>query len=66
MSRCLPFPPPEYVRNGVSGEALLELIKVQRERVKAEGEKKKEKRRSKKEEERKGARRDLPEKTRSS
>ncbi|XVF00872.1 hypothetical protein REPUB_Repub04eG0039200 [Reevesia pubescens] len=50
MSRCLPFPPPGYVWNGVSGEALLELIKVQRERVKTEREKKKEKRRRKKEE----------------
>ncbi|XP_021286795.1 uncharacterized protein LOC110418400 isoform X2 [Herrania umbratica] len=49
MSRCLPFPPPRYVRNGVSGEALLELIKVQRERVKAEREKEEEKWRSKKE-----------------
>ncbi|EOX97648.1 hypothetical protein QUC31_015592 [Theobroma cacao] len=49
MSRCLPFPPPGYVRNGVSGEALLEQIKVQRERVMAEREKKKEKWRSKKE-----------------
>ncbi|KAK6240727.1 hypothetical protein SCA6_006116 [Theobroma cacao] len=27
MSRCLPFPSPGYVRNGVSGEALSELIK---------------------------------------
>ncbi|WRX13948.1 hypothetical protein QQP08_006435 [Theobroma cacao] len=63
MSRCLPFPSPGYVRNGVSGEALSELIKVQRERVKAEREMKEEGR-SKKEEERKGARRDLPEKTR--
>ncbi|EOX97664.1 Exostosin family protein [Theobroma cacao] len=34
MSRCLPFPPPEYVRNGVSGEALLELIKGKRRRRK--------------------------------
>ncbi|XWS40196.1 hypothetical protein CRYUN_Cryun18bG0120000 [Craigia yunnanensis] len=49
MSRCLPFPPSGYVWNGVSGEALLELIKVQRERVKAEREKKKQKRRRKKE-----------------
>ncbi|XVE67160.1 hypothetical protein DITRI_Ditri08aG0138400 [Diplodiscus trichospermus] len=49
MSRCLPFPPPEYVWNGVSGRTLLELIKVQRERVKAEREKKKEEKRRKKE-----------------
>ncbi|XVF67937.1 hypothetical protein PTKIN_Ptkin10aG0162300 [Pterospermum kingtungense] len=47
MSRCLPFPPPGYVWNGVTGEALLELIKVQKERVKAEKQKKKEKRRKK-------------------
>jgi hypothetical protein len=28
MSRCIPFPPPGYVWNGVGGEALIELIKV--------------------------------------
>jgi hypothetical protein len=28
MSRCIRFPPPGYVWNGVKGEALIELIKV--------------------------------------
>ncbi|KAF3964245.1 hypothetical protein CMV_011447 [Castanea mollissima] len=49
MSRCIPFPPPGYVWNGESGEALIELIKLNRERVEAEKERKKEKRRRKKE-----------------
>ncbi|KAB5541590.1 hypothetical protein DKX38_014564 [Salix brachista] len=30
MSRCIRFPPPGYVWNGVKGEALIELIKVWR------------------------------------
>ncbi|XP_061373286.1 uncharacterized protein LOC133315635 [Gastrolobium bilobum] len=46
MSRCLPFPPPGYVRNGSSGEALIESIKLQNEKAKKE--RKKEKRREKK------------------
>ncbi|XP_050262655.1 uncharacterized protein LOC126707093 [Quercus robur] len=49
MSRCIPFPPPGYVWNGEGGEALIELIKLNRERVEAEKERKKEKRRRKKE-----------------
>lgn len=47
MSRCIPFPPPGYVWNGVGGEALIELIKHNRERAEAEKERKKEKRRKK-------------------
>ncbi|CAK7329490.1 unnamed protein product [Dovyalis caffra] len=52
---CMPFPPPGYVWNGVKGEALIELIKVRREKAEVEKqrkkeEKKKEKRRQKMEE----------------
>ncbi|KAL3580800.1 hypothetical protein D5086_018635 [Populus alba] len=55
MSRCIRFPPPGYVWNGVKGEALIELIKVRREKAEVEKrrkkeEKKKEKRRQKMEE----------------
>lgn len=28
MSRCFPYPPPGYVRNGIRDEALIESIKV--------------------------------------
>ncbi|KAG7975768.1 hypothetical protein I3843_06G115900 [Carya illinoinensis] len=49
MSRCMPFPPPGYLWNGVEGEALTELIKLNRERVEAEKERKEEKRRREKE-----------------
>ncbi|GLU02731.1 hypothetical protein SLE2022_199710 [Rubroshorea leprosula] len=51
MSRCLPFPPPGYARNGVTGEALLQLIKVRREEAKAERKRKKKERRRKRMEE---------------
>ncbi|KAJ7967157.1 glutamic acid-rich protein-like isoform X1 [Quillaja saponaria] len=47
MSRCIPFPPPGYLWNGVGGEALVELLKLRRERAEAKKDKKKEKRRRK-------------------
>ncbi|KAI4316960.1 hypothetical protein L6164_024881 [Bauhinia variegata] len=49
MSRCFPFPPPGYLRNGVRSEALIESIKLQRDREEPEKERKKEKKREKKE-----------------
>ncbi|KAJ1424159.1 hypothetical protein SESBI_11828 [Sesbania bispinosa] len=51
MSRCFPFPPPGYTRNGACSEALIESIKLQREMEKAKKDKKdrKEKKREKKE-----------------
>ncbi|XP_022740691.1 uncharacterized protein LOC111292527 [Durio zibethinus] len=47
MSRCYPFPPPGYVKNGIRDEALIESIKIQREEKKAKKERKKEKREKK-------------------
>ncbi|KAF8012681.1 hypothetical protein BT93_I0747 [Corymbia citriodora subsp. variegata] len=47
MSRCFPYPPPGYARNGVRDEALIESIK--REVEKAKKERKKERKREKKE-----------------
>ncbi|CAK9148310.1 unnamed protein product [Ilex paraguariensis] len=52
MSRCFPYPPPGYSGNRSSNEALIESIKLQREREKAKAERKKEKRREKKEKKR--------------
>ncbi|KAK3229340.1 hypothetical protein Dsin_001221 [Dipteronia sinensis] len=50
MSRCAAFPPPTYVWNGASCEALLEAIKVWRENAVAEKRRKnKEKRKRKRE-----------------
>uniref|UniRef100_A0A2P2JLP5 Uncharacterized protein n=2 Tax=Rhizophora mucronata TaxID=61149 RepID=A0A2P2JLP5_RHIMU len=49
MSRCFPYPPPGYEKKGISDDALIESIKVQREAEKAEKERKKEKKREKKE-----------------
>ncbi|KAF9622837.1 hypothetical protein IFM89_034072 [Coptis chinensis] len=49
MSRCLPFPPPGYEKNGLSGEDLVEWIKREREKARREREKaKKERKRAKK------------------
>ncbi|KAF8406613.1 hypothetical protein HHK36_008703 [Tetracentron sinense] len=48
MSRCFPYPPPGYEKNGACGEALIESIKLQRGREKAKKERK-EKRREKEE-----------------
>ncbi|KAI4325418.1 hypothetical protein MLD38_030821 [Melastoma candidum] len=47
MSRCFPFPPCGYGRNGIHDEALIESIKKEAEKAKKE--RKKEKRREKKE-----------------
>ncbi|KAI3428925.1 uncharacterized protein J3R85_008945 [Psidium guajava] len=47
MSRCFPYPPPGYARNGVRDEALIESIK--REVEKAKKERRKEKKLEKKE-----------------
>lgn len=47
MSRCFPYPPPGYARNGVRDEALIESIKRKVEKVK--NERKKDKKREKKE-----------------
>ncbi|OIT38828.1 PREDICTED: stress response protein NST1-like [Nicotiana attenuata] len=50
MSRCFPYPPPGYSLNtAANNEALIESIKLQREREIAKAEKKKEKKREKKE-----------------
>ncbi|KAE8693474.1 hypothetical protein F3Y22_tig00110812pilonHSYRG00140 [Hibiscus syriacus] len=47
MSRCFPFPPPGYVKNGIRDEALIESIKLKREEEKAKKERKKEKKEKK-------------------
>ncbi|XP_039069682.1 UPF0329 protein ECU05_1680/ECU11_0050-like [Hibiscus syriacus] len=49
MSRCFPFPPPGYVKNGIRDEALIESIKLKREEEKAKKERKKEKKDKKRE-----------------
>ncbi|KAL3505419.1 hypothetical protein ACH5RR_035260 [Cinchona calisaya] len=49
MSRCFPYPPPGYTLSKASNEALIESIKLQKEREKAKAERKKEKKREKKE-----------------
>ncbi|KAI4336761.1 hypothetical protein L6164_015247 [Bauhinia variegata] len=54
MSRCFPFLPPGYMRNGARSEALIESIKPQRDREKADKERKKEKKREKKERRKEG------------
>ncbi|KAK0582471.1 hypothetical protein LWI29_025975 [Acer saccharum] len=51
MSRCVPFPPPRFVWNGVSGVDLSKLIQVRREKVAVEKRRNEEKRRRKKENE---------------
>ncbi|KAF7841227.1 Exostosin family protein [Senna tora] len=33
MSRCMPFPPPEFFRNGVGGDELLQQLELQREKA---------------------------------
>ncbi|KAJ7966892.1 DNA ligase 1-like isoform X2 [Quillaja saponaria] len=53
MSRCFPFPPSGYMRNGSSGQALIESIKLQREwEEKSKADMKKEKKTEKKEKKR--------------
>ncbi|CAL2279671.1 unnamed protein product [Prunus armeniaca] len=49
MYRCMPFPPPGYLWKGVGGQALVELIKLNRGKVEADKEGKKEKMRRRKE-----------------
>ncbi|XP_022775439.1 vicilin-like seed storage protein At2g18540 isoform X2 [Durio zibethinus] len=53
MSRCYPYPPPGYVKNGIRDEALIKSIKREEEKAKKERKKekreKKEKKREKKE-----------------
>ncbi|KAA8528766.1 hypothetical protein F0562_036121 [Nyssa sinensis] len=49
MSRCFPYPPPGYSVKSASNEALIESIKLRREREKAKTERKNERRREKKE-----------------
>ncbi|CAA3021496.1 Hypothetical predicted protein [Olea europaea subsp. europaea] len=49
MSRCFPYPPPGYSLSRAGNEALIESIKLQKEREKSNEERKKEKRREKKE-----------------
>ncbi|KAJ8540895.1 hypothetical protein K7X08_001711 [Anisodus acutangulus] len=51
MSRCFPYPPPGYSMNRASNEALIESIKLQKEREIAKAEKK-DKKREKKEKKR--------------
>ncbi|KAF8405424.1 hypothetical protein HHK36_010330 [Tetracentron sinense] len=51
MSRCFPYPPPGYARDGARDEALIDSIKLQREREKTKKERRKEKKREKKERE---------------
>ncbi|XP_039053327.1 bromodomain-containing protein 3-like isoform X2 [Hibiscus syriacus] len=57
MSRCFPYPPPGYVKNGIRDEALIELIKIKREEEKAKKDRKKEKK-DKKEKKREKKKRD--------
>ncbi|KAK3193950.1 hypothetical protein Dsin_025260 [Dipteronia sinensis] len=51
MSRCVPFPPPGFVWNGVSGTDLPKLIQFIREKTAAEMKRKKKKKRRKNENE---------------
>ncbi|XP_060199852.1 uncharacterized protein LOC132628135 [Lycium barbarum] len=50
MSRCFPYPPPGYSMNRANNEALIESIKLQKEREIAKAEKKDKKREKKREE----------------
>ncbi|KAL5778523.1 hypothetical protein ACOSQ2_009260 [Xanthoceras sorbifolium] len=45
MSRCVAFPPPGYVWNGATGEALLEAVKIWKEKAAAEKKRKKKEKR---------------------
>ncbi|CAH1431032.1 unnamed protein product [Lactuca virosa] len=58
MSRCFPYPPPGYSRNGATYEALIESIKLQKENDKSKSERKKEKRAKKEKKEKKEKRKD--------
>ncbi|XVF62212.1 hypothetical protein PTKIN_Ptkin08bG0199300 [Pterospermum kingtungense] len=61
MSRCYPYPPPGYVKNGIRDEALIESIKVQREEEKAKKDRKKEPRGKKEPREKKEKKREKKE-----
>ncbi|PIA27858.1 hypothetical protein AQUCO_07500044v1 [Aquilegia coerulea] len=50
MSRCLPFPPSGYEKNGLSGEDLVEWIKKEREQAKRERQKARKERKREKDE----------------
>ncbi|PSS31239.1 Regulatory protein [Actinidia chinensis var. chinensis] len=52
MSRCFPYPPPGYSAKNDRNEALIESIKLQKEREKTKAERKKERKREKKEKKR--------------
>ncbi|KAL0314553.1 UNVERIFIED_CONTAM: hypothetical protein Sangu_2299700 [Sesamum angustifolium] len=49
MSRCFPYPPPGYTLSRANEEALIESIKLQKEREQSKEERKKDKKREKKE-----------------
>ncbi|CAI9116959.1 OLC1v1018258C1 [Oldenlandia corymbosa var. corymbosa] len=49
MSRCFPYPPPGYIPSRASNEALIESIKLQKEKGKDKSERKKEKKEKKRE-----------------
>ncbi|KAL7155508.1 hypothetical protein ABFS83_03G079000 [Erythranthe nasuta] len=49
MSRCFPYPPPGYTLSGDRKEALIESIKIQKDKVKSEEQRKKDRKREKKE-----------------
>ncbi|XP_024989748.1 uncharacterized protein LOC112524234 isoform X2 [Cynara cardunculus var. scolymus] len=51
MSRCFPYPPPGYSRNGATYEALIESIKKETDKAKAERKKQKRAKKDKKEKE---------------
>ncbi|CAI8583781.1 unnamed protein product [Vicia faba] len=46
MSRCLPFPPPNYMKNGIGGEALLQQLEFRRVKYTKEKKEEKERKRS--------------------
>ncbi|KAI7727476.1 hypothetical protein M8C21_002118 [Ambrosia artemisiifolia] len=52
MSRCFPYPPPGYYRNGATHDALIESIKLQKETNKTKSDRKKEKKGKKEKEKR--------------
>ncbi|KAL1542892.1 hypothetical protein AAHA92_19926 [Salvia divinorum] len=49
MSRCFPYPPPGYTLSSARNDALIESIKLQKQKDQAEEQRKKEKKREKKE-----------------
>ncbi|XP_051123561.1 uncharacterized protein LOC127246319 [Andrographis paniculata] len=55
MSRCFPYPPPVYTLNRANNEALIESIKLQKERGKAKEKKQRKPEKKQEKKERKGA-----------